>query len=47
MRVNNPIPEDTKGTGSFEDTMLLLDMMKEKRQREQKKNKVCITENYD
>ena len=31
MRVNNPVPEAARNAGSFEDTMLLLDMMKEKK----------------
>jgi len=39
VRVNNPIPETSRGSGSFEDTMMLLDMMKDKKQKEQKTSK--------
>ena len=38
--MNNPVPETSKGSGSIEDTLLLLDMLKEKNLREQKASKV-------
>merc|ERR1712029_1181673 len=37
--VNNPVPESAKGSGSFGDTMLLLDIVKERKQNELKKEK--------
>eukprot|EP00091_Calanus_sinicus_P020237 TRINITY_DN5421_c0_g1_i1.p1 TRINITY_DN5421_c0_g1~~TRINITY_DN5421_c0_g1_i1.p1 ORF type:complete len:122 (+),score=53.65 TRINITY_DN5421_c0_g1_i1:97-462(+) len=39
VRVNNPVPETSGRDGSFEDTMLLLDMMKEKKRQDKMKNK--------
>ena len=39
--VNNPVPDiETKDGGAFEDTMLLLEIIKEKRQQEMKEIKV-------
>merc|ERR1712025_1330806 len=38
--VNNPVPDiETKDGGAFEDTMLLLEIIKEKRQQEMKQIK--------
>merc|ERR1719412_224166 len=37
--VNNPVPEDHQNPDSFEDTLLLLDMVKEKRRKEMKDQK--------
>ena len=39
--VNNPVPEEKKqNPDSFEDTLLLLDIIKEKRMKEMKNKKV-------
>ena len=38
--VKNPVPQKVQVDSSFEDTMLLLEMMKEKKQKENKKQKV-------
>ena len=35
------MPEKVKRDGSFEDTMLLLEMIKEKQQKDNKQMKVC------
>ena len=40
--VNNPVPEDHQNPDSFEDTLLLLDMVKEKRRKEMKDRKVRV-----
>ena len=41
--VNNPVPEmQTREGGAFEDTMLLLEIIKEKKIEEMKKLKVLI-----
>ena len=40
--VKTPIPEKVKVDSSFEDTMLLLEMIKEKKQKENKKQKVLL-----
>merc|ERR1711976_1041249 len=37
--VKNPMPEKVKRDGSFEDTMMLLEMIKEKQQKENKQMK--------
>ena len=42
MIVNNPVPEDHQNPDSFEDTLLLLDMVKEKRRKEMKDRKVRV-----
>lgn len=36
------MPEKVKRDGSFEDTMMLLEMIKEKQQKENKQMKVCF-----
>ena len=38
--VDNPVPESHQNPDSFEDTLLLLDMVKEKRRKEMKERKV-------
>ena len=38
--VDNPVPESHQNPDSFEDTLLLLDMVKEKRRKEMKQRKV-------
>ena len=40
--VKNPMPEKVKRDGSFEDTMMLLEMIKEKQQKENKQMKACL-----
>ena len=40
--VKNPMPEKVKRDGSFEDTMMLLEMIKEKQQKENKQLKACF-----
>ena len=40
--VKNPVPQKVQVDSSFEDTMLLLEMMKEKKQKENKKQKVWV-----
>ena len=40
MIVDNPVPESHQNPDSFEDTLLLLDMVKEKRRKEMKERKV-------
>ena len=40
--VKNPMPEKVKRDGSFEDTMMLLEMIKEKQQKENKQMKACF-----
>ena len=40
--VKNPAPQKVQVDSSFEDTMLLLEMMKEKKQKENKKQKVWV-----
>merc|ERR1719412_3245484 len=37
--VNNPVPENHQNPDSFEDTLLLLDMVKEKRLKEMQQRK--------
>eukprot|EP00092_Neocalanus_flemingeri_P002222 GFUD01002365.1.p1 GENE.GFUD01002365.1~~GFUD01002365.1.p1 ORF type:complete len:140 (+),score=43.22 GFUD01002365.1:53-421(+) len=37
--VKDPVPEETKNPDSFEDTLLLLDMLKEKKQKDKAKLK--------
>merc|ERR1711902_107510 len=37
--VNNPVPENHQNPDSFEDTLLLLDMVKEKRMKEMQQRK--------
>merc|ERR1712242_350337 len=37
--VNNPVPETHQNPDSFEDTLLLLDMVKEKKRKEMKQRK--------
>ena len=39
--VNNPVPETHQNPDSFEDTLLLLDMVKEKKMKEMQQRKVC------
>ena len=39
--VNNPVPETHQNRDSFEDTLLLLDMVKEKKMKEMQQRKVC------
>ena len=38
--VDNPVPESHQNPDSFEDTLLLLDMVKEKRMKEMQERKV-------
>ena len=38
--VDNPVPENHQNPDSFEDTLLLLDMVKEKRRKEMQERKV-------
>ena len=40
MIVNNPVPETHHNPDSFEDTLLLLDMVKEKKLKEMQQRKV-------
>ena len=40
--IKNPMPEKVKRDGSFEDTMMLLEMIKEKQQKENKQMKACF-----
>ena len=40
--VNNPVPENHQNPDSFEDTLLLLDMVKEKRMKEMQERKVGL-----
>ena len=40
MVVHNPVPETHQNPDSFEDTLLLLDMVKEKKRKEMKQRKV-------
>ena len=43
--VNNPVPEEKKqNPDSFEDTLLLLDIIKEKKMNEMKTKKVCYND---
>merc|ERR1712154_280387 len=39
VMIKNPMPEKVKRDGSFEDTMMLLEMIKEKQQKENKQMK--------
>jgi len=42
--VNDPVPVTTKNPDSFEDTLLLLDMVKEKKQKDKqsRKESICL-----
>ena len=42
--MNDPVPVTTKNPDSFEDTLLLLDMVKEKKQKDKqsRKESICL-----
>ena len=44
--IKNPMPEKVKRDGSFEDTMMLLEMIKEKQQKENKQMKARFFLNF-